>query len=94
VNALAKLFDAVAPALGTTADQLEAVDGHIRVKGSPSKSLTWTAACKKIGAAGVITETGANDQRNPKPATDLLWRGRRSGRRCIGGHRNRHRQDQ
>jgi xanthine dehydrogenase YagR molybdenum-binding subunit len=65
VNALAKLFDAAAPALETTADQLEAVDGQIRVKGSPSKSLTWTAACKKIGAAGVITETGANDQRNP-----------------------------
>ncbi|MGA2039429.1 MAG: xanthine dehydrogenase family protein molybdopterin-binding subunit [Bryobacteraceae bacterium] len=65
VNALAKLFDAAAPALGATADQLEAVDGQIRVKGSPSKSLTWTAACKKIGPAGVITETGANDQRNP-----------------------------
>ena len=65
VNALAKLFDAAAPALGATADQLEAADGQIRVKGSPSKSLTWTAACKKIGAAGVIAETGANDQRNP-----------------------------
>jgi len=65
VNALAKLFDAAARALGATADQLEAADGQIRVKGSPSKSLTWTAACKKIGAAGVIAETGANDQRNP-----------------------------
>ncbi len=65
VNVLAKLFDAAAPALGATADRLEAVDGHIRVKGSPSKNLTWTAACKKIGAAGVIKETGANDQRNP-----------------------------
>jgi len=65
VNALAKLFDAAAPALGTPADQLEAADGHIRVKGSPSKSLTWTAACKRIGGAGVIRETGINDQRNP-----------------------------
>ncbi len=65
VNALAKLFDAVAPALGVTSDQLEAVDGRIRVKGSPAKSLTWAAACKKIGAAGAITETGINDQRNP-----------------------------
>jgi xanthine dehydrogenase YagR molybdenum-binding subunit len=65
VNALAKLFDAAAPALGATADQLEAANGQIRVKGSPSKSLTWTAACKKIGAAGKIAETGINDQRNP-----------------------------
>jgi xanthine dehydrogenase YagR molybdenum-binding subunit len=66
VNALAKLFDAVAPALGASADQLEAADGQIRVKGSPSKSLTWTAACKKIGVAGVIVETGVNEQRNPQ----------------------------
>ncbi|MFY9727063.1 MAG: xanthine dehydrogenase family protein molybdopterin-binding subunit [Bryobacteraceae bacterium] len=65
INALAKLFDVVAPALGATADQLEAVDGRIRVKGNPSKSLAWAAACKKIGAAGAITETGINDQRNP-----------------------------
>src|SRR5581483_10188384 len=30
VNALAKLFDVVAPSLGAEADNLEAVDGHIR----------------------------------------------------------------
>ena len=65
VNALEKLFDAVGPALGASAQQLEATDGHIRVKGSPSRSLTWAAACKKIGGAGMIAEMGANDQRNP-----------------------------
>ena len=65
VNALVKLFDAVAPALGTSADRLEAAGGQIRVKGNPSKSLTWTAACKKIGVAGVISEMGVNEQRNP-----------------------------
>jgi xanthine dehydrogenase YagR molybdenum-binding subunit len=63
VNALAKLFDAVAPSLGAQADDLEAVDGHIRVKGSPNKSLTWTAACKKLGTA-TISEMGVFNGRN------------------------------
>ena len=35
MNALAKLFEVAAPALGVEPGQLEAVDGHIRVKGSP-----------------------------------------------------------
>jgi len=65
VNALAKLFEAVAPALGTTADQLVAADGQICVKGTPAKSLPWAAACRKIGPAGTIVETGVNDGRNP-----------------------------
>jgi xanthine dehydrogenase YagR molybdenum-binding subunit len=65
VNALAKLFDAVAPAWNVQPEQLEAVDGQVRVKGSPNKSMTWAAACKKIGPGGKIQETGANEQRNP-----------------------------
>ena len=64
VNALAKLFDAVAPSLGGSADQLEAVDGRIQVKGDPSKSLTWKAACQKLGV-NKISEMGENNQRNP-----------------------------
>ena len=64
VNALAKLFDAVAPSLGGAADQLEAVDGRIQVKGDPSKSLTWKAACQKLGV-NKISVMGENNQRNP-----------------------------
>ncbi len=64
VNALAKLFDAVAPSLGGAADQLEAVDGRIQVKGDSSKSLTWKAACQKLGVSK-ISEMGENNQRNP-----------------------------
>jgi xanthine dehydrogenase YagR molybdenum-binding subunit len=65
VNALAKLFEAAAPALGAQPEDLEAIDGNIRVKGTPSKSMTWVAACKKIGPGGKISETGANEARNP-----------------------------
>jgi xanthine dehydrogenase YagR molybdenum-binding subunit len=63
VNALAKLFDTVAPDMGVQPDQLEARDGLIRVKGTPGKSLTWVAACKKLGTnsiseMGVFTARG------------------------------------
>ena len=57
VNALAKLFEAVAPDLGVQPDQLEAAGGQIRVKGTPGKSLTWEAACRKLGTAS-ISEMG------------------------------------
>jgi xanthine dehydrogenase YagR molybdenum-binding subunit len=65
VNALAKLFEAVAPALNVQPEDLEAVDGTVRVKADTKKSMTWVAACKKIGPGGKISETGANEQRNP-----------------------------
>jgi xanthine dehydrogenase YagR molybdenum-binding subunit len=65
VNALAKLFEAVAPALSAQPEDLEAVDGTVRVKADTKKSMTWVAACKKIGPGGKISETGANEQRNP-----------------------------
>jgi len=66
INALLKLYEVAAPALNAQPEELEAVDGHIRVKGNPNKSLTWAAACKKIPpATGKISETGVNETRNP-----------------------------
>lgn len=53
VNARDDLFAAVAPALGVSADKLEAVEGRIRVQGSPSKSLTWREACAKLGVKAI-----------------------------------------
>lgn len=66
VNALEKLFEAAAPSLSAQPGDLEAIDGHIRVKGNPNKSLTWEAACRKIGP-GKIAEMGENNQRQPLP---------------------------
>jgi xanthine dehydrogenase YagR molybdenum-binding subunit len=63
-NALEKLFAAVAPSLGVQPSQLNAVDGRIQVKGDPSKSLTWQAACKKLGTSK-ISEMGENKRTNP-----------------------------
>jgi xanthine dehydrogenase YagR molybdenum-binding subunit len=59
VNALDKLFETIAPGLGVTKEELEAVDGRLQVKGNPNKSLTWEAACRKLGTTK-ISEVGEN----------------------------------
>ena len=59
VDARDALFAAVAPSLGVPPDQLEAMGGHIRVKGNTSKSLTWKQACAKLGSR-TIQATGKN----------------------------------
>src|SRR5580704_16493950 len=64
VNALDKLFAAVAPALSASPDQLAAIDGRIQVKDNPSKSLPWQDACRKLGSTK-ISEMGENNPRNP-----------------------------
>ena len=65
VNALEKLYEAVAPSLGSQPDQLEAVDARIQVKGDPSKAIPWKQACAKLGTTS-IQEKGYNDQRRPE----------------------------
>ncbi len=64
MNALTKLYDIAAPALNAEPGQLEAVDGRIRVKGNPSRSIAWQAACRKLGT-GKISEMGENNPRSP-----------------------------
>jgi len=64
VNALEKLLEAAAPSLGTTPENLEATDSTIRVKGNPSKSLSFKQAAQKLGVKS-ISETGKNDPKNP-----------------------------
>lgn len=59
LNALEKLFEKVAPALGVPPDQLEAVDSRIQVKGNPNKALSWKQATQKLGPTP-IEEMGEN----------------------------------
>jgi xanthine dehydrogenase YagR molybdenum-binding subunit len=63
LNALAKLFDVVAPRLGAMPLELESVDGQVRVKGG-GKSMSWREACRALGMTS-ITDMGSNDPRNP-----------------------------
>jgi len=63
MNALAKLYETVAPGLGAQPEELEAVDSHVRVKGNPNKSTPWRDACRKLGTTQ-IAEMGENVRRN------------------------------
>ncbi len=48
-DALAKIFDLVAPKLGVQPGELEAKGGRIGVKGKADKSLAWKDACALLG---------------------------------------------
>jgi len=69
-TALEKLLEAVAPSLNVKPEELEAVDGKIQVKGNAAKSLTWKAACGKLGVR-TISETGSHDPKNPRGMSTL-----------------------
>lgn len=66
-DALNQLLAKVAPDLGTTADQLEAVNEKIQVKNDASKCVNWKQACAKLG---VSTITGSG-----QTAKDLISSG-------------------
>ncbi|HWG58170.1 MAG TPA: xanthine dehydrogenase family protein molybdopterin-binding subunit [Candidatus Acidoferrales bacterium] len=59
-DALNKLFAQVAPSLGATPDQLEAVGGQVRVTANPSKGIPWKQACAKLGATAVTATHGTD----------------------------------
>src|SRR6266478_4661960 len=66
VDARDALFAKVAPSLNAQPDQLECVNGTVRVKGDSSKSLSWKEACSKLGAMPV-TVRGKNPEKDKPP---------------------------
>jgi xanthine dehydrogenase YagR molybdenum-binding subunit len=68
--ALNKLLEVVAPSLDAKPDDLEAVGGQIRVKGNPTKAISWKQACAKLGAKPV-SEIGQRQ----RPQDDLISSG-------------------
>ena len=66
VDARDALFAKVAPTLNAQPDQLECVNGTVRVKGDSSKSLSWKEACAKLGAMP-LTIRGKNPDRSKPP---------------------------
>ena len=56
LKALEALKEKVASALGVTADALIAAGGRIQVKDTPSKSLSWADACKRIGPQPITAQ--------------------------------------
>lgn len=66
VDARDALFAKVAPALNAKPEELESVNGSVRVKGSPNRSLTWKQACAKLGAMP-LTVRGKNPDKSKPP---------------------------
>ncbi|GIX06360.1 MAG: xanthine dehydrogenase [Candidatus Poribacteria bacterium] len=60
-NALWELFLKVAPVLEASPEELEAADGTVRVKGDPSRALSWKEACAVLGQESVVGR-GRNDR--------------------------------
>ena len=64
VNALEKLKEKVAGDLGaSSADEIEAKDGYLRLKENPKKRIAWTAACRKLSTE-TISEMGNQPDRD------------------------------
>ncbi len=59
LEALGKLLEKAARALEASPADLEAVGGHVRVRGGAGRSLSWSQACARLGGAPV-TARGAN----------------------------------
>ena len=59
-SALNALCEVVAPKLGTTAENIEAVGGQLQQVDKPSNKIAWKAACALLGP-NPITKRGAND---------------------------------
>ena len=70
VDARDALFAKVAPALKAQPEELEAVDGMVRVKADPSRSLPWKEACAKIGAVSLTVHGKNPDKAKPPDLTN------------------------
>ncbi len=66
VDAREALFVKIAPALKAQPADLECVNGTVRVKSEPSRSLNWKQACSKMGAMP-LTVRGKNPDKSKLP---------------------------
>ncbi len=69
VDAINAIFEKVAPALGTTPEHLESVNGQVRIKGG-GNGMSWKQACAKLGPTGITTQ-GVNYQQASRNKPDL-----------------------
>ncbi|MBZ5705913.1 MAG: xanthine dehydrogenase family protein molybdopterin-binding subunit [Acidobacteriia bacterium] len=70
VDARDALFAKVAPALKAQPAELECVNGTVRVKSDPSRSLSWKQACAKLGAMPLTIRGNNPDKSKPPDLTN------------------------
>ncbi len=89
VNALQKLFEAVAPSLGTTPDQLEAADSRIQVKGNRIERHVLASGLQQAGHAKDFRDWRKRSAPRASGRAEHRPRVRRPDGRRFGGHRDR-----
>lgn len=67
LKALQGLFGKVAPTLQVKAEDLEAMEGKVRVKSDPVRALTWEQAARRLGGSPL---TARGDNPGPGDLTD------------------------
>ncbi len=65
--ALNQVFARVAPSLGVTPEQLEAVNGEVRVIGDAVRSMKWKDAASKIGPTPISVTADRDQPGEPEP---------------------------
>jgi xanthine dehydrogenase YagR molybdenum-binding subunit len=70
VDARDALFAKVAPTLNAQPADLECVNGTVRVKSDPSRSLSWKQACAKLGAVPLTIRGNNPDKSRPPDLTN------------------------
>lgn len=70
VDARDAFFAKVAPALHAQPADLECVNGTVRVKGDPGRSLSWKQACAKLGAMPLNVRGNNPDKSKPPDLTN------------------------
>jgi xanthine dehydrogenase YagR molybdenum-binding subunit len=70
VQAREALFTKVAPALNAKPEELEAVNGTVRVKSDTSRSMPWKQACSKLGAMPSTVRGTNPDKAHPPDLTN------------------------
>jgi len=66
IHALEKLKETVAPDLEVEVDDLVAKEGKLFAQSDPSKSISWTDACRKLGARRISEQGQQPDRRGGK----------------------------
>jgi xanthine dehydrogenase YagR molybdenum-binding subunit len=65
--ALNEVLAKVAPTMGVAADQLEAIDGVVRVIGNPARNISWKDAAAKIGPTPISVTADRDKPGEPEP---------------------------
>ena len=85
IDAREGIFAKVASSLNARPDELECMDGMVRMQGDSTRSVSWKEACSKLGAMP-LTLRGKSQDKKQATRSDQQW----CRWRADGGSGSRH----